>query len=201
MFVSSISSIFKNKVYVVYAFLAWGAISVVIFGRLGAFHMQFMTFGPSDTSQLMGMKINTWGRWCFVALFSFLNTTCNEFFNNSLYPFFVNTIQDHKSKYIPYSKGVCNAISCLHDFYSHVMSIFSIYLLFSQIDFLAIRCLADIIVTYLTNRWFLQDKIVDPVAYERETRGMDSSVGCKENEVVDLEMQPLAGEQSGTFTY
>ena len=197
----SFSTVFRNKIYVTYAFMTWGLISVIIFAQLGAFHMQFMTIGPSEQSQLMGMKINTWPRWAFVAGFSFANTACNEFFGNSLYPFFLNVIQDHKTTYLPYSKMTCNAISCMHDFYSHVMSIFAIYLLFSQIDFLAIRCAADILVTYLTNRWFLQKKIVDPVAYERESEGIHPTPHCPPDGAVDLEMQPLADNGGGSFRY
>lgn len=197
----SFSQVFKNKMYMTYAFLTWGFISVIIFSQLGAFHMQFMTIGPSEQSQLMGMKINTWSRWTFVATYSFLNTACNEFFGNALFPFFVNVIQDHKSVYLPYSKMTCNVISCAFDLYSHVMGIFSVYLLFSQIDFLALRCLADILVTFFTNRWFLQHKIVDPVAYEREMEGVDPASHCPPDGAVDLEMQPLADGGGGSFHY
>lgn len=52
---------------------------------------------------------------------------------------FQNTIQDHKTKYIPYPKWQCVSILLAYEVYTHIMSIFSMYLLFSQIDFLLIR--------------------------------------------------------------
>lgn len=64
----------------------------------------------------------------------------------------------------------------LYDVYTHVMSIFGIYLLFSQIDFLIIRCIADVLVTLLTTAWFMQHKTMDPKRYMDEVR----HVACTE---------------------
>lgn len=48
------------------------------------------------------------------------------------------------------------------------MSIFGIFLFFSQIDFLFIRMVADLIVTVYTNIWWMQDKIVDKAKHDLE---------------------------------
>ena len=44
-------------------------------------------------------------------------------------------------------------ISLAFDIYTHVMSIFGLYLMFSQFDFLMIRMIADCIVTMFTT-WY-----------------------------------------------
>lgn len=182
-----IERLIENKLYVTALFILWGSISVVIFSQLGAFHMKFMHVGPSSDCVFLGLQVDTWPKWTFVAGFSFLNTLLNELFGNILFPFFTNTIMDHKAHYIPYSRWTCNAIACLYDIYTHVMSFFAIYLLFSQIDFLVIRCFADVLSTLWTNAYYLQYKIHDPLAYSKESGVVP---------ILDVEMQPLTQENT-----
>jgi hypothetical protein len=166
---------FDNKRYTMILLVAWMCLSCTIFYQLGAFHMHFMTFGPSDKTVFMGMVIDTWNKWYCLAGFSFLNTSTNEFLSNALMPWFQNTIQDHKSKYLPYSQSTCMTIILLYDLYTHVMSIFGIYLLFSQIDFLIIQCIADMIITVLTTKWFMQHKTTDREQYLAEVQHVEVS--------------------------
>jgi hypothetical protein len=168
--------LFDDKRYTMILLLVWMIIACSVFYQLGAFHMHFMTFGPSSKTIFMGMTIDTWNKWYFLAAFSFVNTATNEFLGSALLPWFQNTIQDHKSKYIPYSQRTCMSIVVLYDIYAHVMSIFGIYLLFSQIDFLIIRLLADILVTVITTNWFLQYKSVDEERYLAEACHLELSV-------------------------
>lgn len=169
-FTSIVRLLFEDKRYTMLLLLAWMSFACIVFYQLGAFHMHFMTFGPSDKTVFMGMTIDTWNKWYCLAIFSFLNTSTNEFLGNALQPWFQNTIQDHKCRFIPYTKTTCMSIILLYDVYTHVMSIFGIYLLFSQIDFLIIRCVADMLVTILTTIWFLQHKTIDPVQYMAEVQ-------------------------------
>jgi hypothetical protein len=41
----------------------------------------------------MGLKIDNWGKWMALAIFSFCNTGINEFISNALDPWFVNSLQ------------------------------------------------------------------------------------------------------------
>jgi uncharacterized membrane protein (DUF485 family) len=54
--------LFEDKRYTTALLTLWMVVSCVGFHNLGAFHIQFMTFGPSETTVFMGMPINTWGR-------------------------------------------------------------------------------------------------------------------------------------------
>jgi hypothetical protein len=99
---------------------------------------------------------------------SFLSTCVNDFFGDSLSPFFLNTIQDHKTKYLPYSKTTCYIILQLWSTYCCLMSIFSVGLLMSQIDFLLIRLIADLAVNTFTTFKFLKGKEVNLCLYEAE---------------------------------
>ena len=67
------------------------------------------------------------------------------------------------------------AIANAHCIYSHIMSIFGIFLFFSQIDFLVIRTMADVIVTIITTHWWMQPKIVDAERHAME--GHETAAG------------------------
>jgi len=117
----------------------------------------------------MTITIDTWDEWTMVAVASFTSTCFNDFFSDSLSPFFVNTIQDQKTRYLPYSKFTCYIILQLWSIYCGLMSIFSIGLLMSQIDFLLIRLLADLMVNTFTTFKFLNGKEVNRRMYYAES--------------------------------
>lgn len=117
-----------------------------------------MSFGPSATTEFMGIALHTWPRWSCVAIFTFMSTAINDFVGDAVVPWIQNTIQDHKTRYIPYSKLTCWSITQIWSLYCCIMSIFSIYLLMSQIDFLLIRAFADTLVNSYTTYRFLQYK-------------------------------------------
>jgi hypothetical protein len=168
MCVKILTILFEDKRCTMLLLVGWLAATIAIFYYLGAFHIHFMTIGPSDETEFMGMKINTWAKWHCLAQFSFWNTAINEFLGSALIPWFQNTIQDHKCMFLPYSKRWCMIISLVYDAYTHVMSVFGIFLFFSQIDFLAIRMTADILVTYFTTQTWMYGKTVDSEMYRTE---------------------------------
>jgi hypothetical protein len=55
-----VKNLFHDKRLTVIVLLAWMSLACTIFYNLGAFHGQFMTFGPSDSTEFMSMKIDTW---------------------------------------------------------------------------------------------------------------------------------------------
>lgn len=56
----------------------------------------------------------------------------------------------------------CLAITQVHTAYCHIMGVFGIFLLFSQIDFLLVRMFADLLVNHYTTMKFMDGKRVDP---------------------------------------
>lgn len=125
--------LFHDKRLTLIVLVVWMTSTCIIFNQLGAFHSQFMTFGPSPKTEFMAMKIDSWCKWWALASFSFFNTAINEFIASALCPWFTNTIQDQKTKYLDHPKSTCMGISLIYDFYTHVMSIFGLYLMFSQV--------------------------------------------------------------------
>lgn len=160
--------LFEDKRATIGLVASWGLITVIGFWCFGAFHIQFMTFGPSNDTKFMGMVIDTWGKWFALALFSFVNTAINEFLGNALVPWFTNTIQDHKTKFIPYSKMTCLVISQIHTVYCHVMGSLALLMFFCQVDFLLVRLVADLIVNHYSILVFMNNKVHDLARYSDE---------------------------------
>jgi hypothetical protein len=165
---SILDRVFDDKRVAISVLMVWLVVVLISFNTIGLFHSDFMRFGPSSTTKIMTLTIQTWHDWWLVAMASFLSTCVNDFFGDSLSPFFLNTIQDHKTKYLPYSKTTCYIILQLWSTYCCLMSIFSVGLLMSQIDFLLIRLIADLMVNTFTTFKFLKGKEVNFRMYEAE---------------------------------
>jgi hypothetical protein len=103
----------------------------------------------------------------------------NDFFSDAISPWLLNTVIDHKARYLNYPKLVCLLISQVWSVYCAVMGVLGLMVALSQIDFVLIRLLADLVVNTYTNLKFMQGKTYDPAKYynldaEREAREMQS---------------------------
>jgi hypothetical protein len=142
----------------------------------------------------MSLTIRTWNDWFLVAVASFLSSIVNDFFSDSLGPWFLNTVQDQKTRYLPYSKLTCYIVLQLYSVYCAFMSVFSVGLLMSQVDFLLIRLSADLLVNSYTTFKFLRGKEVNRRKYEEESN--HSIVLTKSTEEAVNEMTAVLSEEA-----
>lgn len=164
---SCVDSIFDDKRLCVSMLMVWLALVIIMFKDIGLLDTSFVTFGPSESTKFMGIVLNTWYRWSMVAAFTFVNTSINDFMSDAISPWLINTMTDHKTKYIPYSKFVCLMISQFWSVYCGVMSVFGIFISMTQIDFVFIRIIADVTVNMYTNFKFMRNKIHCPALYNK----------------------------------
>ena len=157
--------VFDDKRAAVCVLMVWLMIVMILFNDIGLLHTSFMSFGPSPTAKFMGAVLDTWYKWGMVAIFTLVNTSVNDFMSDAISPWLLNTITDHKSKYIPYPKYVCLGISQLWSVYCNLMSVFGMFLAMTQIDFVLIRMLADLTVNTYTNLKFMRHKEHSPDKY------------------------------------
>lgn len=164
---SCIDMVFDDKRLCTLFLMSWLCIVLGIFSEIGILQSRFMTLGPSEETIFMGIKINTWYRYTLVSLFTCVNTCVNDFMSDAISPWLLNTITDHKSKYIPYSKMTCILISQFWSVYCNVMGIFNVFLSLTQIDFVILRTIADVVMSMYTNIKFLRHKVHDKVRYKQ----------------------------------
>ena len=158
--------LFNDRRVVSWLLMAWTVITaVVFFAIMHAENSPFLVFGPNNHSKLFGVKLDNWGKWWCVAIYTFVSTFVAAFASDSVVPFITNTIQDHKTVYVPYKKMTCLAIIQVFTCYSVVISIVGLFVALTQIDFTVIRLVADLIVNHITTTYFLRGKIVDVQKY------------------------------------
>lgn len=145
----------------------WSLICVAVFTSIMyADNSPFLNFGPSSKTELFGVKLDSWTTWWAVALYTFFSTAIAAFSSDSVVPWITNTIQDHKTEYIPYSKTTCLIIIQTFTFYAVTQSVIGLFVALTQVDFMLIRLLADWIVNHYTTFWFLKHKQVNVEKYE-----------------------------------
>lgn len=162
-----IDFLFDDKRVAVICLTVWMCVVLSIFYEIGILEGKFMQFGPSEHTIFMSIPINTWYRYFLVSLFTFVNTCVNDFMSDAISPWLLNTITDHKSRYIPYSKAMCITISQFWSVYCNIMSIFNVFLSLTQIDFVIIRTVADLIMSMYTNLKFLRYKVHNESKYNQ----------------------------------
>ena len=160
-----VDTVFEDKRISTVILTIWLATVVGVFKELGLFDSEYMNIGPSPHTVFMTVRIDTWDRWSLVAWFTFVNTCVNDFFSDSISPWLFNTVVDHKSRYLNYPKVVCLLISQVWSVYCAAMSVLALMVALSQIDFVLIRLLADLVVNTYTNLKFMQGKRYDPARY------------------------------------
>lgn len=177
-----VDRVFDDKRLAVGVLLGWMLVVVGVFGEIGLLDTKFMRFGPSETALFMGVQLNSWYKWGLVASFTFVNTCFNDFMSDAITPFLLNTIADHKTRYIPYPKSVCLMITQSWAVYCNIMSVFGLFLAMTQIDFVLIRATADVLVNVYTNMKYMRHKVHDARMYNSHS---------------DLEMCPQGGGPAG----
>mgnify|MGYP001189664622 FL=1 len=183
--------LFNDRRIVTWMLLAWTVLTAVVFyAIMKAENSTFLVFGPNDHSKLFGVKLDSWTKWWCVTVYTFISTFVAAFASDSVVPFITNTIQDHKTVYIPYSKCTCLLIIQVFTCYSVVISIVGLFVALTQIDFTVVRLIADLIVNHITTSYFLRGKVTNLQKYEEWSRKSDNMehIELKEEEGFDLNM-------------
>ena len=160
-------TLFDDKRLLTLALFVWTLTSSIVFTFIMIQDSSnFLFFGPNKHNKLLGVPLDSWFKWWVTAIYTFVSTSITAFVGDSLLPFINNTIQDHKTEYIPYSKFTCLCIIQIFTVYAVIMSVIGMFVALTQVDFMLIRILADVVVNQYTTFWFLRGKKVDPHKYE-----------------------------------
>lgn len=172
--------LFDNKMQLCCALMLWTLLSSSVF----IFIMvqdgsTFLTIGPNPHNELLGVKMDTWFKWWVTAIYTFISTAVAAFSSDALCPFFSNVIEDHKTKYIPYTKFHCLMMVQCFTIYGVIMSVIGMFVALTQVDFMLIRIAADLMVNSHTTFYFLRGKEVDAERYDTWKSGCEGK--CPQN--------------------
>ena len=187
--------LFDDKRLLVGLLGLWTFFSTVMFGIImiedGS---SFLSFGPNPETVLFGSKLDSWTKWWLVSIYTFVSTAIAAFSSDAVVPWITNTIQDHKTRYIPYPPWMCILIIQVFTIYAVIMSVIGLFVALSQIDFMIIRLTADLFINHVTTLWFLRGKVVNAQKCGMETQ--DLCARCRVDEpwpcdVNDIDMGDL----------
>jgi hypothetical protein len=182
--------VFDDKRLGVGFLMMWLTLVLYMFYHIGMFDGQYMCMGPSNKTVFMHSVLDTWGKWGAVAAFTAVNTCINDFMSDAISPWLLNTITDHKTKYIQYPKYQCIIISQMWSLYCGIMGVVGMMLALTQVDFVLIRLLCDLVVNLYTNMKFLKSKVYDAHKY------FDLDVKLF-NDDIHFHEHPSAGREEG----
>jgi hypothetical protein len=146
-----------------YLFLGWISfiiitLTILLTHQIDDSKMFFYKFGPSDNLIIMGISINTPIKYFMVVIFSFVNSAFRSLSHNFLTSWIINNIQDDKSDKSKLNKRVAYQVSIINIVYTWVDWLLYMNILLSQIDMLIYEIIADIIVSTICNRYYLNKK-------------------------------------------
>lgn len=168
--------LFDNKMRLCGALMLWTVASSSVFCFIMvADGSSFLTIGPNPKNELLGVKMDTWFKWWVTAIYTFISTAVAAFSSDALCPFFSNVIEDHKTKYIPYSKFHCLMMVQCFTVYGVIMSVIGMFVALTQVDFMLIRIAADLLVNSHTTFYFLRGKEVDAERYDTWKSGCENN--------------------------
>ena len=189
-----VDALFDDKRVITVFLTLWLCLVLAVCKEIGLLDTKFMTLGPSESTIFMGVTLNTWYKWGLVAGFTFVNTSFNDFMSDALGPWILNTITDHKTRFIPYPKWVCLFITQTWSMYCNIMSVFRIFLAMSQVDFVLIRMVADLLINSYTTTKFLRNKTHCQRQYRLTTENAEPEEICQMNDLTPLRKSENGGD-------
>ena len=153
-----LSRLFHDKRQIVAVFSVWGLIVLIMFWFCGIFQSDFVHVGPSDKVKFLNFPINSWLRWCFVALFCVIDSAMWEITHEAITPWALNTVLDPKAQTLPYPKAMCLLV--IESYYIHgvIIGPFAFWMSLTQFDFALIKGGASMLMRTYSHYQYIKDK-------------------------------------------
>lgn len=137
----------------------WMVTTFIILLSLGFTSSEFVNFGPSDRLLFLGIKINTWGKWIAVCIYTFINQIVTTYGLETISPWMINIVQNREQKTI--TTGKLQTLFYINNWYAYMwMSrIFGIQLFLSQLDLMVLVLITDLLCTNYVTKKYLDEKI------------------------------------------
>lgn len=160
-----LAKVFEDKRLAICVVVVWSVILISVMLYINLLQSDFVTIGPSSHTKIMTMNIDTWHKYLLLSSAAIINCAIHDFVADSIHPWILNTIQDHKTIYLPYNKSTCYVIYQIWITYCHLMGVFSWSFMIAQIDFTLMRLFVDLVVKTYTTYKFLKHKVTDKQMY------------------------------------
>lgn len=152
------NAVFTDKRWTACVLCVWMVIILIIFGVMGVFRADFFKVGPSKTLHFMSVNVDTWAEWWLLATFCFIDSMVKTFGHDSIVIWSIHTLCDPKCLELPYPKWICLAVVEMYYVYIYVSGVFKFFISLSQIDFVVINHLSDLLMKAFTYTSYFKGK-------------------------------------------
>jgi len=134
-------------------------VGLVCFIMIGSPHVStstFYRFGPNENLVILGgIRVDTWGKYLLVVLYSMINTCIRCVKGNILTPWLMLNIQDESKPLTGVNPFHAYEMTLVTNLYTWVDWWISVNLLMSQIDLIIIEIIFDFVTLYYITRRYL----------------------------------------------
>lgn len=144
--------------------IIWMIIIAITIGNLykymDASEAQFYRFGPYENFLVIGIKINTPGKYLLVVCYCFINSLIRNIIHNILNSWLINSVQDINIIKPRQIKMFAYEVTYVATIYNWVDWYIYMNLLLAQVDMLLTEILADLIMSGLVTYYYLETEPV-----------------------------------------
>jgi hypothetical protein len=115
----------------------------------------FYNFGPNKDLNILGFLIDTNKKYGLIVSYCFINSLFRTLYNSILHAWLINHIQDETKEKSNSIRFLAYEITCVTTIYVWFDWFIYINILLSQIDMVLIEIIADLIMSLITTRYYL----------------------------------------------
>jgi len=115
----------------------------------------YYRFGPHDDFLIIGIQINTTGKYFTVVLYCFINSLIRTSIHNVLSPWLINSVQDINIVKPKQIRGFAYEVTNVVTIYNWVDWYVYMNLLLAQVDLFLTEMFADVLMSVLTTYYYL----------------------------------------------
>jgi amino acid permease len=116
----------------------------------------FFRFGPHADFVVLGIRIDTGGRYAALALYCFVNSMLRTVHHNVVSTWIINNVQDEARDKSQLRHAIVYEIVAASTMYAWWDWVVYIFILLSQIDMVLIEVVAELSMAFITTLAFLQ---------------------------------------------
>lgn len=139
--------------------LTWCIATFIFICYLSNINRDFLLFGPNDKILFIKIKVDTWGKWSGLMVYSAFSQIVSSVMSSTVKPFITNVIRDHKTPWDLHYYYQSQSIVLLYYTYGWITGILDMFVyLTCQIQFWIPAFLADVIVQMYFTHYHLTCK-------------------------------------------
>ena len=154
------------------AVIIWMTIIMITIGSLYN-HMNeigtnYYRFGPHDNFIIIGIQINTGGKYFLAVLYCFINSLMRTSINNILKPWLINSVQDINILKPIQIRNFAYEVTNVITIYNWVDWYVYMNLLLAQVDLFLTEMVTDVFMSVLTTYYYLNTEVKKEKKSEKE---------------------------------